>query len=257
MEHSCVLVIPALNPPYSFVEYAASLKEAGFSRILVIDDGSRTDRLPVFMKLERMGCIILRHEQNQGQGAALKTGFRYYMEHFREKSDGIITLNTDRMVPVGDVLKVASSLHNEQRMGSYALVMGTRDFYSRRVTDYDFNMNKVMRLLYHMLMGVHLEDPLSGIFGIPDLRVQQCLDIPGDGYAYTTSLTMSFEKVGFLQVPVAYSREHRRPDYVRHIYRDRFSGECPCDHIRYRARQGDFRLGELSADQEFCLPFQV
>ena len=80
MEHSCVLVIPALNPPYSFVEYAASLKEAGFSRILVIDDGSRTDRLPVFMKLERMGCIILRHEQNQGQGAALKTGFRYYME---------------------------------------------------------------------------------------------------------------------------------------------------------------------------------
>ena len=205
MEHSCVLVIPALNPPYSFVEYAASLKEAGFSRILVINDGSRTDRLPVFMKLERMGCIILRHEQNQGQGAALKTGFRYYMEHFREKSDGIITLNTDRMVPVGDVLKVASSLHNEQRMGSYALVMGTRDFYSRRVTDYDFNMNKVMRLLYHMLMGVHLEDPLSGIFGIPDLRVQQCLDIPGDGYAYTTSLTMSFEKVGFLQVPVAYS----------------------------------------------------
>ena len=205
MEHSCVLVIPALNPPYSFVEYAASLKEAGFSRILVINDGSRTDRLPVFMKLERMGCIILRHEQNQGQGAALKTGFRYYMEHFREKSDGIITLNTDRMVPVGDVLKVASSLHNEQRMGSYALVMGTRDFYSRRVTDYDFNMNKVMRLLYHMLMGVHLEDPLSGIFGIPDLRVQQCLDIPGDGYAYTTSLTMSFEKVGFLQVPIAYS----------------------------------------------------
>ena len=43
MEHSCVLVIPALNPPYSFVEYAASLKEAGFSRILVINDGSTKD----------------------------------------------------------------------------------------------------------------------------------------------------------------------------------------------------------------------
>ena len=58
MEHSCVLVIPALNPPYSFVEYAASLKEAGFSRILVIDDGSRTDRLPVFMKMSRIRKLI-------------------------------------------------------------------------------------------------------------------------------------------------------------------------------------------------------
>ena len=62
MEHSCVLVIPALNPPYSFVEYAASLKEAGFSRILVIDDGSRTDRLPVFMKLKTGSSANLKPE---------------------------------------------------------------------------------------------------------------------------------------------------------------------------------------------------
>ncbi len=205
MDHNCVLVIPALNPPASFAPYAASLMEAGFDKILVVDDGSRTDKLPVFLKLKRLGCIVLRHEQNQGQGAALKTGFRYYMEHFRDECDGVITLNTDRMVPPGDVLKMASALHNEQRMGSYALVMGVRDFENRRVTDYDYNMNKVMRLLYHMLMGVHLDDPLSGIFGIPGLRIPQCLEVQGDGYAYTTALTMSFEKVGFLQIAIAYS----------------------------------------------------
>jgi dolichol-phosphate mannosyltransferase len=66
-------------------------------------------------------------------------------------------------------------------------------------------MNKVMRLLYHMLMGVHLDDPLSGIFGIPDPCVEHCLGVEGDGYAYSTALTMSFEKTGFLQVPIAYS----------------------------------------------------
>lgn len=205
MESDAVIVIPALNPPPSFVSYVEGLMQAGFHNIVVVNDGSRTDKLPVFYKVERLGATVIGHPQNRGQGAALRTGFEYYLEHFHEQSDGIITLNADRQIPAEDVVKIASSLHNEQEMGSFALVVGTRNLDGKNVTDYDYNMGGVMRLLYHMLMGVRLNDPLAGVFGIPDLRVRHCVEVEGDGYSYVTSLTMSFEKIGFLQVPVRYA----------------------------------------------------
>ena len=205
MESNAVIVIPALNPPSSFPSYVENLVNEGFSRIVVVNDGSRTEKLPVFYKVRRLGAVVIDHPQNLGQGAALRTGFRYYMDHFQGLSDGVITLNADRYISPADAAKIASSLHNEQAMGSFALVVGTRNLDGKNVSDYDYNMGGVTKLFYHMLMGVRLNDPLSGVFGIPDLRVRQCLDIGGDGYAYTTSMTMSFEKIGFLQVPVRYA----------------------------------------------------
>ena len=204
MGSNAVVIIPALNPPASLVQYVGSLVDCGFSRIVVVNDGSRTDKLPVFMKLKRLGAVVIDHESNRGQGASLRTGFQYYLEHFQGASDGVITLNADRQIYPEDAVKIASSLHNEQAMGSFALVVGTRDLNGKLVGDYDYRMGGIMKLLYHMLMGVHLNDPLSGVFGIPDLRIRQCLDIEGDGFAYVTSLTMSFEKIGFLQVPIEY-----------------------------------------------------
>ena len=151
---------------------------------------------------------------------------QYYLDHFQGQSDGVITLNADRQIPPSDVVRIASSLHNEQAMGSFALVVGTRNLEGKNVTDYDYNMGGVMKLLYHMLMGVRLNDPLSGVFGIPDLRVRQCLEIGSDGYAYATSMTMSFEKIGFLQVPVSYANYEegvepafrKIPDTIRILY---------------------------------------
>ncbi len=226
MESNAVIVIPALNPPSSFVSYAEALRREGFSRIVVVNDGSRTDKLPFFFKLKRLGVTVVDHPHNRGQGAALRTGFQYYLDHFQGQSDGVITLNADRQIPPSDVVRIASSLHNEQAMGSFALVVGTRNLEGKNVTDYDYNMGGVMKLLYHMLMGVRLNDPLSGVFGIPDLRVRQCLEIGSDGYAYATSMTMSFEKIGFLQVPVSYANYEegvepafrKIPDTIRILY---------------------------------------
>ena len=204
MDTNAVIVIPALNPPATLPDYVARLKQQGYARIIVVNDGSRTDKLPVFLKLKRLGAIVIDHDMNLGQGVALRTGFQYYLDHFQGDSDGVITLSADRQVRIEDVEKIGSALHNEQAMGSFALVVGTRDLNGRFVSDYDYRMGGIMKLLYHMLMGVHLNDPLAGVMGIPDLRIRQCMAIEGDGFAYVTSLTMSFEQIGFLQVPVEY-----------------------------------------------------
>ena len=137
MESNAVIVIPALNPPSSFVSYAEALRREGFSRIVVVNDGSRTDKLPVFFKLKRLGVTVVDHPHNRGQGAALRTGFQYYLDHFQGQSDGVITLNADRQIPPSDVVRIASSLHNEQAMGSFALVLsvpGTSKARMSRIT---------------------------------------------------------------------------------------------------------------------------
>jgi len=204
---NCVVVIPALNPPKSLLSYLRQMQAKGFERIVIVDDGSRTDKLPLFARAERLGCVVLHHEENRGKGQALKTAFSYYLAHCAGESDGILTVDVDRFVPVVDLEKMASSLHNIQRMGSCALVVGVRNFASARASKFDRNMNTVTRTIYRMLLGAELQDPLSGTLGIPDLRVDACLKVRGSGYEYESALLIEMEKDGLAQVPIHYPVE--------------------------------------------------
>lgn len=72
------VVIPALNPTSNFSQYVAELVEAGFSRIVVVDDGSSPDFQKIFLELDQSKAVtVLRHEKNKGQGASLKTAYSH------------------------------------------------------------------------------------------------------------------------------------------------------------------------------------
>ena len=51
MKTHCVILIPALDPPFSFKSYLEELIEAGFEKIIVVDDGSSDKRM--FQEIER------------------------------------------------------------------------------------------------------------------------------------------------------------------------------------------------------------
>ena len=83
-----LLVIPAYEAEPSVGAVAAQAGEFGFP-VCVVDDGS-TDRTGDMARAA--GAHVLRHEQNQGKGAALKTGFAYALE---QGFDAVITLDAD------------------------------------------------------------------------------------------------------------------------------------------------------------------
>jgi glycosyltransferase involved in cell wall biosynthesis len=56
---------------------------------VVVDDGSVDDTAQA---ASEAGAIVLRHERNEGKGAALKTGFRYLADN---GYDGAITIDAD------------------------------------------------------------------------------------------------------------------------------------------------------------------
>jgi glycosyltransferase involved in cell wall biosynthesis len=83
----CVL-IPCLNEEKAIRTVVKSALKLGIP-LIVIDDGS-DDRTPDIVK--SLPVTLLRHEQRQGKGEALRTGFR---EALRQGFDAVVTMDGD------------------------------------------------------------------------------------------------------------------------------------------------------------------
>jgi len=70
-EKHIIIVIPAYNEERSIIAVIRGLKQQGFARLIVVDDGS-SDRTSELARQE--GVILLRHILNRGLGGALGTG---------------------------------------------------------------------------------------------------------------------------------------------------------------------------------------
>lgn len=75
-----VIIIPCYNPDKKFINFLDDLYGAGYTNIIVINDGSRTDTRLLFEEaVLKYKCVLLSHSVNLGQGRAYKTGFNYYL----------------------------------------------------------------------------------------------------------------------------------------------------------------------------------
>ena len=76
---SPVVVIPAYEPGRPLPQLVRELMEMpGIGQVVVVDDGSGPGYRSLFLALRRIpGVHLLTHAENQGKGAALKTGLEY------------------------------------------------------------------------------------------------------------------------------------------------------------------------------------
>ena len=82
-------VIPAYNEEKS-ISKVLLLTSRIVDRVIVVDDGS-TDITAEIAKA--MGFVVLRHEENEGKGAALRTGVAYAQKEY--KFDILVTIDSD------------------------------------------------------------------------------------------------------------------------------------------------------------------
>ena len=66
-----VVIIPAYRPDYELGNIAQTMYELG-AKIIVVDDGSGNEFVDRFEDIEDI-CTVLRHDENMGKGAAIKT----------------------------------------------------------------------------------------------------------------------------------------------------------------------------------------
>jgi len=196
-KYNSLVVIPALNPAPDLVDYVGELLRRGIPHVIVVNDGSRADCLPVFEALSELdGCIVLTHPQNRGKGCALKTAYAYALEEPQlARYDGIVTADADGQHHLDDVCALAAAVKGDQEK----LILGVRDLMQDHVPTRSKIGNSITSFGFHAFYGAKLGDTQTGLRAIPRCLLQWALGIKGERFEYEMNVL-----IGAMREHIAY-----------------------------------------------------
>ena len=196
----CVVVLPSLNPNEKFDRVVDGLREAGFQRILIVDDGSDERHRAHFQRAEAFPeCSVIRHEVNKGKGRALKDGFTAVLKLFPD-TEGVITIDGDGQHLTEDIIACGNRMLEEGNK----IILGCRDFDLPGVPPRSVAGNKTTSRMFR-LYGITLSDTQTGLRAIPARFLSRFTAIEGERFEYETNMLLKMKRrgIGFLEQPIA------------------------------------------------------
>ena len=187
--YNVTVVIPAYNPDDKLLKLVLELRDNGFDDIVIINDGSDEECRKYFPNVEKYPfCTVLTHIRNRGKGAALKTGFKFFLEH-RNGKDGIITTDADGQHLTKDIITCAERMVNENRV-----ILGSRDFSKSNVPKRSKIGNKITCIVFKLFCGLNITDTQTGLRAIPAKYIEGFMDIKGQRYEFETNMLLELKK---------------------------------------------------------------
>jgi len=160
--------------------------------ILVVDDGSEdnTRRLAE----EVGGLRVIRHSENRGYGAALKTGIRH------SRFNTLAIIDADGSYPASALLDLIAG-GNE-----YDMIVGVRKGSRASVPWIRRPAKFFLTRLANYLAGCRIPDLNSGLRVFKKERAQEFLHLLPSGFSFTTTLTLAMLSNDYLVkwVPIEY-----------------------------------------------------
>ena len=189
MIKSVAIIIPVLNPDSNLYSYILRLANSGYTKIIVVDDGSGPEYKERFDQIKKIEEVdFLRHDINLGKGRAIKDALAYY-ELLPDKNDffGVITVDADGQHTIGDVNRLAALMVNHPK----ALSLGERDFDQEKVPFRSKFGNSCTRNLFKILYHIGLKDTQTGLRGIPNRLIPDFRKLAGDRYEYEMNMLIA------------------------------------------------------------------
>ena len=182
-------LIPAYKPNENLISFIQSLETRGLE-VVVVNDGSGEDYLPLFHKIQEQSLATVIHlEKNQGKGAALKAGLSYL--NTINDDFQVITLDADGQHSLQDALfLLQKSLENE---GS--LLLGSRA-QSKDSPLRSRIGNYLTKKVFSLTTGVNVEDTQTGMRAFSKQLIPKLLKIQGNRYEYEMNMLLDFAKQG-------------------------------------------------------------
>jgi glycosyltransferase involved in cell wall biosynthesis len=174
------LVIPAYNPDDQLLSLLDSLEQLGFKQFIIVNDGSSEKSNRIFAEAEKYAAVLLHHETNRGKGAALKTAFNYYLEHYSQSCLGVITLDADGQHSAKDVQAIYRKLQDCQN----ELVLGVRSFSRNKIPLRSRIGNQLTRKLFKAVYKLDLIDTQTGLRGIPNFLLSRFAKLKPERYDF-------------------------------------------------------------------------
>ena len=201
------VIIPAYNEAEGIAEVVERLGPvlAGLGReteLLVVDDGSADDTAA---RAEAAGAQVVRHEQNRGYGASLKSGIR------RARHDLVAILDADCTYPPEALPDLVASAKDND------MVVGARTKGKVHIPLIRRPAKAVLRWLASYLSGHPIPDLNSGFRVMRRPVINRYLGLLPAGFSFTTTITLAMLVSGYgvKYVPIEYharaGRSHIRP----------------------------------------------
>lgn len=198
-----VVIIPAYKPDKTLVAITDQLWAYG-CQMVIVDDGSGKEYQQIFDQVRDI-CIVLRHSENCGKGAAIKTALRYIKEEIWDS--GLVgIMDCDGQHLPEDMLKLLEAA------GIYktALVLGVREVGKEMPLKSRLG-NQITRAVFKIVSGVKVSDTQTGLRAFDINMISELLSVKGERYEYEMNVLMTFARTG---IPI-------KEVPVRTIYRDK------------------------------------
>jgi glycosyltransferase involved in cell wall biosynthesis len=149
--------------------------------IVVIDDGS-TDRTPAILAgLQLAHVRVLRHPQNQGYGAALKTGIR------RSRGEVLGITDADGTYPIAAIPDLLKALRDAQA----DMVIGARAPGSAAIPLARRPAKAIVSWLANALTGMRIPDVNSGLRVFHRDLAERFMSLYPQRFSFTITITLA------------------------------------------------------------------
>jgi uncharacterized protein (DUF2062 family) len=172
------VVIPVYDQPQRLRDVVSRCLEI-CPQVLIVDDGSHP---PVAPLLADLSVAVLRHEVNQGKGAAIGTA----AAHLREQgTTHMITLDADGQHDPADLPKMMEAIHEHPE----SLILGVRDFEGQVVPASSRFGRAFGNFWVRLQTGVRVRDIQSGFRAYP-IAVLEHLPCRSGRYAFEVEVVV-------------------------------------------------------------------
>jgi glycosyltransferase involved in cell wall biosynthesis len=187
------VVIPSYNEARHIGAVLQSLKNYDYE-IVVVDDGSGDQTAQISRDL---GVMVIGHEINRGQGAALYTGTQYALS---QGADVIVHFDSDGQFLAEEINKVITPIIE----GKADIVFGSKFLQSNKIPwQKKYFIIKPAIWLNNILTGLKLSDVHNGFRAMNRLAAEK-IEIKQDAMAHASEIVAQTKKwkLRYQEVPV-------------------------------------------------------
>ena len=203
--HRLTIAVPVYNERERVGPALKELLSTSFPvevEIVVVDDGSSDGTADAIASIGLPdGVRLIRHERNQGKGAALRTALT------AATGDVFVPFDADLEYQATDLVRCLEPMIN----GETALVYGTRAFGSHTSFNFWYVVgNKFLNLWANVLFNCYLSD-LETCFKMVRTDIMRSLDLRSDDFDIEAEITAKLLRAGHrpFEVPINYKARTR------------------------------------------------
>lgn len=188
------IVIPAYNEQSTIKGVLRSLQQNKYNNIIVVDDCS-SDKTSLISK--ENGAMVVRHEVNRGQGAALQTGIDYALS---QGADIIVMFDADGQHQAEEIKDIVKPV----QQGEVEVTLGSR--FLGKKSNAPFFKKIVLKggiIFTYLTSGILLSDTHNG-FRALSREAAQKIHISQDRMEHASEIIEEIHKkhIKYKEVPV-------------------------------------------------------